>query len=806
MILRRFPTLLCIALLAATTSGLRAEYAPNDDWDAEWIGVIGASKPNTWVCFRKQFELSDTPSSVEARIACDSKYWLWINDELVVFEGQLKRGPTPRDTYFDRVDLSGHLRAGENTVAILVCHFGRHGFSHNSSGKAGLIFEADLGERVLASDESWRAKVHPAFGETDPPLDNVRPPEANLRFDARHDIGRWQSSDYDDSAWGPAMAFGKPPVAPWNNLYERLIPLWKDSGLVPYVSFPELPTEGSGEAFVCKLPYNAQVTPYLKVEAPAGKVIGIHTDVLAIYGKIRQVETHRHEYVTRDGVQEFELPSWINGHEVHYVIPEGVRVLDLKYRETSYDTQIAGSFECSDPKLNQLWEESKRTLLVTMRDTYMDCPDRERAQWWGDAVNELGEAFYVFETDRAPLLAKKGIYELARWQRADNTLYSPVPSGIRRDGLLYPLDGSWDEELPRQMLASVGWYGFWTYYWYTADEETIRDVYPAVKKYLDIWRLGDDGLAIHRAGGWDWTDWGEHRDVPVIENAWLHLALRAAIEMARLAGAEEDIAGYQAKSDSIAAAFNERFWRNGEYRSEGYQGETDDRANAMAVVAGFAAPEYFPEIAEVLSREKHASPYMEKYVLEALMMIDRPELAFKRMRERYHYMLEDDKTTLWEFFDPYVLDGYGSLGRGTYNHAWSGGPLTILSQYAAGVAPTAPGFAAYEVTPQLGDLEWLKSATPTPYGTIRVDARKQDEETLSFAIDSPSGAAGVLCLRPLRGLTVKRLLVNGELVNADSEPAESAGAQTVLEEQDATIRLRLAPGITNVEAAYAAPE
>lgn len=27
----------------------------------------------------------------------------------------------------------------------------------------------------------------------------------------------------------------------------------------------------------------------------------------------------------------------------------------------------------------------------------MDCPDRERAQWWGDEVNELGEAFYVLD-------------------------------------------------------------------------------------------------------------------------------------------------------------------------------------------------------------------------------------------------------------------------------------------------------------------------------------------------------------------------------------------------------------------------
>lgn len=45
--------------------------------------------------------------------------------------------------------------------------------------------------------------------------------------------------------------------------------------------------------------------------------------------------------------------------------------------------------------MNELWKRSVRTLYITMRDSYMDCPDRERAQWWGDEVNELGEAFYA---------------------------------------------------------------------------------------------------------------------------------------------------------------------------------------------------------------------------------------------------------------------------------------------------------------------------------------------------------------------------------------------------------------------------
>lgn len=707
-----------------------------EGWDADWIGVVGGSKPNTWICFRRQFEIGEVPESVVARVSCDSKYWMWINGELAVFEGQLKRGPTPTDTYFDEVEIAPHLAEGTNTIAILVCHFGRHGFSHNSSGKAGLLFEAHWPGGGLVSDGSWRAKVHPAFGTTDPPLDNVRPPEANIRFDARHDIGNWQSANYDDSEWGPPTIFGRPPIAPWNNLHPRPIPHWKDSGLVAYERREEMPTDDNGVKLVGHLPYNCHVSPYLKVDAPAGKVIKIHTDILDLYGRIPLVETHRHEYVTRAGEQAFELPFWINGHDVHYMIPDGVRVLDVKYRETGYDTDVLGHFQCDDDKLNQLWEESKRTLYVTMRDTYMDCPDRERAQWWGDAVNELGEAFYVFEQQRSPLLAKKAIYELVRWQRPDDTLYSPVPSGIRRDGILHPLDGSWDQELPRQMLASVGWYGFWTYYWYTGDRETIVDAYPAVKRYMSLWKLGDDGLVVHRTGGWDWTDWGENRDAAVIENAWVYLAMKAAIEMAELTGNQQDIAGYQKVMTSIEANFNKTFWQGDKYRAPDYHLETDDRANAMAVVAGLADPTYYPAIREVLEQEHHASPYMEKYVLESLLMMNAPDQAMDRMKQRYEAMLEDDKTTLWEMFDEMVLPGFGSLGRGTYNHAWSGGPLTIMSQYIAGVAPTAPAFREYQVLPQLGRLQRVDVVVPTQHGLIKV-IHQQSENSYSLQLESP---------------------------------------------------------------------
>ena len=711
---------------------------PSKGWQAHWIGLDASAEPNTWFYYRKKLNLDTHPSRLTCRIACDSKYWLWVNGELVVREGQLKRGPTPRDTWFDRVNLIDKLRPGDNIIAVLVQYFGRHGFTHNSSGKAGLIFEAldESGECLLKSDASWRVRRALEFGSTDPPLDNYRLPEANLRYDARLTETNWQAFDYDDSKWDLAVEYGVPPVAPWNDLYERPIPMWRESKLRDYVESPLLPAYSKGKRFECRLPYNCHASPYLKVNAKAGLTIRIQTDVHELYGKRPTAETHRHEYVTREGEQEFELPAWLNGHLMQYDIPDGVEVLSLAYRETGYDADFIGSFHCNDERLNRLWKKAKRTLYVTMRQSYMDCPDRERALWWGDAVNELGEAFYVFDTQRGPLLARKCIYDVVRWQKPSGVLFSPIPAGVPETSLppTDRQDGVWDVELPPQMLATVSRYGIGTYYRYTGDIATVRDSYPAVKKYLDLWRF-KEGLVVHRPGDWDWSDWGENIDVTVLDNAWYALALQGAIEYARLLGADQDIPEYEFRLGLIKKHFNGEFWTGREYRSPKYEGLTDDRANALAVVAGLADPSYYSDIRRVLAEQRHASPYMEKYVLESLCLMDAEQQALDRILERYGPMIEQEFTTLWEIFGP---DGKGD---GTYNHGWSGGPLTILSQYVAGIEPTKPGFKTFSVKPKLGALIQVDSTVPTRFGPIVLCLERTSSNMIQGELNVPDGTS-----------------------------------------------------------------
>lgn len=701
---------------------LPENHRANETWRAEWISAEGTDEPNSWIAFRKQLSLDEIPKKAVARIACDSKYWLWVNGELVVFEGQLKRGPTPTDTYFDRVDLAGHLQSGENTIAVLVWYFGKEGMSHKSSGQAGLVFDADIEGKTVVSDNSWKATIHPAYEQTGPPHPNWRLPESNIRFNAQRDPGDWFRPEFDDRAWGSAIERGRPPTAPWNRLVERSIPQWRNSGLVAYTNAAELPEESTGEPIVAKLPSNIHVTPYLEIESAAGLTVDIRTDNYKGGSEFNV----RAEYVTREGKQDYESLGWMNGHEVIYHIPAGIKIHALKYRETGYDTDLAGKFTCDDERLNRLWRKAQRTLYVEMRDGYADCPGRERAQWWGDITLNLQQAFYALDR-RADLQARKAILDLASWQKPTGVLFSPIPAG------------NWDKELPIQMLSSVGQFGFWEYYRQSGDRETIEQVYPAVCRYLSLWELGPDGLVVQRKGGWTWGDWGKNKDMPLLYNGWYYLALGGQAKMANLLGDTEQAIECRRRQKLLREAFHREFWTSEGYRSPQHNGPLDDRGNALAVVTGLADQSTYPAITGVLTTEQHASPYMEKYVLEALLQMGHTDAALDRMLDRYDSMISSPLTTLWEGWGI----GPGGYGGGSYNHAWSGGPLTLLSQYVAGIDPIEPGGSQYAITPRLGRLKQVAATVVSDRGEIHVKFARTGE-AISGEVTLPNGLQATL--------------------------------------------------------------
>lgn len=744
------------------------DYTPADDspqllTQAKWIWAE-AKDNNVWVDFRKTFTLEDVPVTAIAEIAVENKYYFWINGQEVVYDGGLKRGPNKTDGYFDKIDLAPYLQPGENVIAIKAWFWGVKGegaqsYSNVPVDTAGLLFAMEAGEKLIVSDSSWRVFHDTAFKddtqpEYDVPQPNYRFPEYNIYYCASNtkDAG-WTELSYDDSRWSAAEERGSYGDAPWNALHLRPIPLLKQFGLTDYINSGEYVdyTTSTEESITMHLPYNAQIAPYLEVSATSEVAITIITDNTV------SCESVYTTYVTSGaGRQSFESPAWISGQHITYIVPAGVTIHRLAYRESGYDTEIAGAFSMNDEFFDTLWEMGARTQYLCIRENFMDCPDRERAQWTGDATSQMRQMMYCLDAD-VYALYQKMMSQKAAWVLTGdnkNKLNDLLPT-------VMPIYTGY-YELPAQEMAGI--VGIWDYYTYTGDASVLHIMYQPCLNYLHKWKTNTNGLVKHKTGQGlvDWQDTGVNRvDTKVSENAWYYWAMATVRKMALALG--EDTTWLD---ETMAALYDgyQTLWVDG----VGYAtGDTpDDRGNALAVLSGLAAEDKYETIIQVLKTSRMASSYMEVYVLQAMCEMGYVSEALDRLEERYETMvrtnISEGYTTLWEYYE---------AGQGTKNHAWSASPVYLLSKYVGGLRPTAPGYQKYEIVPNFSRSSTVFMTAETVLGTISVNAALDEvANTCTMNLELPEGGIATVAV-PCVGSGV--VTVNGTVVyQSGAQPAE----------------------------------
>lgn len=694
------------------------------DWTANWIWTENCAE-DSYVAFRKTFTLEQAVPTATAFISAADKYVLWVNGELVVLDGSLKRGPTPYDSYYDTVELT-NLKQGENTIALLVAFNGRSGDGSivpvlvdeegDEYTQAGLIFELDAGGTTICSDSSWKAARHTGYKNrvtagADYPgySQSSMLAERNVYFDARDDLGDFMAEGYNDSEWEDATPVSKAGDLPFGDLYSAMIQPIRFQDIVDFsnsASYVGTPLT-QDTTLVLDLPGNIQFTPYFELEAPAGKKLTFYTDT---YTDKQELPNFKDTYVTADGAQCYENYPWRSGSKLIIEAEAGVTFTRLGYRASGFNGEQAGSFTSSDPGLDQLWQESLNTLAICMRDTYMDCPERERGPYMGDASNEIDAALYSYDQGGLDL-TKKAILACVAWTGADGAIPSRAPS-------VKP------QEIPNQSLIFMT--SVYHYWLHSGDRETAEVYCNAFLNYLRLVEM-ENGLPVYRDGSWTWDDWGDRIDTRLLQTGIYYYALNVTKSLADDLGFTEGTEFLAERMDSMREN-----WRAVYYTEEGFKSPdskyVDDRANAMLALSGLAGEEDWPLITDVIMSTYQASPFIEKYVLEALCAMGRVDLALQRMRDRYAPMLKDEYDTLWETFD-------GETG--TVNHGWTAAPLYILSKYAAGIRPTQAGFEAYEIAPG-NELDSFHCTVWTPKGEITAELETAAaEKTLTVtAIDA----------------------------------------------------------------------
>jgi hypothetical protein len=762
--------------------------------------------------FRKTFALDRVPDRVPARITADSRYVLLVNGR------EVGRGPVRsqfRRLHYDLYDLAPHLVAGDNVLAVHVRYYGQEkafwmpATPNRTLGRYGvMVFECDLGEPGwLVSDSTWKAHRsvawdHDAADEREYAAAGV-PVEV---FDARRFPTDWAAPEFDDGSWGgaqvvPAMMSGlyrsQPPTHPYGPLYPRPIgPLGGEVRLpasiqvetIPAVAFASgsspmdrvdeaLGSPRQGRPVERRLP--------VRVEVPAAGAVWMKIDMGRIVSGLVQFELEAapgtelelsyteepiravsqfgrmrvgSRYIARGTADSFCLFDSI-GFRYAYVVAHAVAgpmvLASFAVREHLHPWRGIASFECSDPRLEQIFQAGIRTVQLCSPDAFVDCPTREQRAWSGDGV-----------VDQMVTLAANRDWRLAK-------RYLDLADSPRSDGILpmftcslYELTGGFT--LPDWSMHWV--HGVYNWYRYTGDREAVLAWLPTVARILRWYAPYQTAAGpLKDLPEWNLVDWSSvsTTDTSSLLTAEWARALREFAELAAWLGEDSSRQWAEARYEKAKAGF-EAFWdeRRGSYVDHIVDGvpqpEMSQIAGALAIVSGLAPRERWGRIVDTITDDEHlvvrswagggqseekfeqqqrgiyeidwdaeneivmAEPFMSYVVHDALVLAGRADL----LPDRYLRWME------------FLKDGYDTIGEiwggGTHAHGWSCTPARDMLIYTLGVSPAEPGFARARIAPRLGRLEWVKGHVPSPAGPILVEASRDEvtvDSPLAFELD-----------------------------------------------------------------------
>lgn len=479
---------------------------------------------------------------------------------------------------------------------------------------------------------------------------------------------------------------------------------------------------------------------YVEIDAPEGTIIEIgwsedlNDQQLPWLFKRMQINSGC-RFITNGQQSRYETfkPYGIR-HLIAKITPPDNEAVELKETgviEQVYPYEKRGSFECSDPMLNRIWELGWRTLRVCSEDSYIDTPFRERGLYAGDALPEYA---ITLATSGDSRLMKKSLLLFQDMYREEMT--------TGRDNR--------HNDFILKTLLELYWH-----HKYTGDVEFTRQLYPNYKGYLDLIEKKKKPEGYYQVGKvfLEWTRINKTADLTAYQ-ALLYGTMKCMEEMASDLGYTSDSESFSKRASDLKKVINELFWdpQTGAFY-DGYE-------NGNIIDHHYPISSYYPLLFDVIhddirksrvidyldkklldigeeTRNRKTTPYSAFYLFEALYQHEEAGIAERFMKQYWSRMIHQGDDTSWENFD--IGGGKNGDGQGTASHAWSGHPTYFLSSRVLGVDL---GFrnkfnhGKVMIQPQAENIHRAKGSIPHPSGTIYVDWKIKNEK-LIFKLTLP---------------------------------------------------------------------
>ncbi|KAF4921955.1 hypothetical protein CGCVW01_v005612 [Colletotrichum viniferum] len=361
------------------------------------------------------------------------------------------------------------------------------------------------------------------------------------------------------------------------------------------------------------------------------------------------------------------------------------------------DMQEAGTFSCSDRRLNQLFSNVRWSMRGNFLSVPTDCPQRdERLGWTGDLALFATTATYVYDCFG---ILKNWLADVAFDQKELEGIPPMVSPNVLKGHQNWGKIGTGArlEPTPSGMMLSSSRHG------------------PFMKRrdWLDPNAPPDEPMKAVT-------------DPPLVANAFLIRSLDLLIRVATILEKNEDAEHYRKESAAARQEFlDEYVSANGRLTSD------SQTAYALAIAFDLLSPKQTQRAGDRLSEIVRRNSFKigtgfagTPYICEALTQTGHSDVAYAMLLNEtcpsWLYPVKMEATTVWERWDSMLPDGSINPGDMTsFNHYTFGAVAKFMVEWLAGLKRLGPGWKRSRAEPVLGG-EFTHAAAEhlTPYGKV----------------------------------------------------------------------------------------
>jgi alpha-L-rhamnosidase len=728
------------------------------DWTAQWIHPE-SDNPEAEVrpspLLRKSFAINKPVKSARLYITSHGLYESHLNGKRVG-DAVLTPGWTSynKRLQYQVYDVTALLRQGENTAGVILAdgwYRGQLGFRNqrNTYGKeVALLFQLELtyvdgSNDMIISDDSWRSSVGPLqmaeiyHGET---------------YDARLEKAGWNLNGFNDGGW----------------LGVRATPLSKEI-LVATVNEPIRKHEIFKPVRIFKTPKGETVVDFgqnlvgwvrFRAKGQRGQTITIrHAEVLDKEGNfytanLRVAKATITYALKGDEPESYEPRFTFMGFRYANIegYPGPLTADDVEAVTLYSDMTPTGTFECSDPLVNQLQHNIQWGQKGNFLDVPTDCPQRdERLGWTGDA--QVFSRTATFNMNVAAFFTK-WLKDLAADQVGDGRVPFVIPNVLGENA-----------------SASAGWADAatiipWNMYLAYGDSRILANQYHSMKSWVDYMAraMNKDNLW---NTGFHFGDWLFYRpfddndgrsavtDKYLIAQSFFIYSTKLVIRTAGVLGKKDDVEHYTALLKKISDAYiNEYITRSGRLVSGTQTAyvlalQFDLLPESQRQAAAERLVKNIEQYGNHLTTGFLGTPYL-CHVLTRYGYTDVAyTLLFQDTYPSWLYPVKMGATTIWERWDGIKPDStFQTPGMNSFNHYAYGAIGDWMYRTIAGIDTdeSHPGYKQIRISPEPGGrLTYAKAELKSLYGPI-ISAWKIESGIMKVDITIPPNSRAAVTL------------------------------------------------------------